>query len=56
MEAESFTTASVDGAQIVCRVIGKGPPLVVLNGFGVASADWAHLSLIDSHLPTNSSC
>ena len=39
MEAESFTTASVDGAQIVCRVIGKGPPLVVLNGFGVASAD-----------------
>jgi len=30
----------VNGARIVYRRIGKGPPLVVLNGFGATSADW----------------
>ena len=40
MEAESLTTVAVDGAQIVYRRIGKGRPLLVLNGFGATSADW----------------
>src|SRR6516164_1397828 len=40
MEAESFTTVPVDGAQIVCRRIGKGQPLLIFNGFAATSADW----------------
>jgi pimeloyl-ACP methyl ester carboxylesterase len=40
METGSLTTIATDGAQIVCSTIGKGPPLVVLNGFGATSADW----------------
>lgn len=40
MEAETATTVVVDGAQINCRRTGKGPPLLVLNGFGATSADW----------------
>jgi pimeloyl-ACP methyl ester carboxylesterase len=40
MEAESLTTVAVDGARIVYRRIGKGRPLVILNGFGGTSADW----------------
>ena len=40
MEAQSLTTVAVDGAQIVYRRIGKGRPLLVLNGFGATSADW----------------
>jgi pimeloyl-ACP methyl ester carboxylesterase len=40
MESDSLTTIAVDGGQIVCRAMGKGPPLVVLNGFGATSADW----------------
>jgi pimeloyl-ACP methyl ester carboxylesterase len=40
METGSLTTIAADGAQIVCRAIGTGPPLVVLNGFGATSADW----------------
>jgi len=31
MEPESSATTAVDGARIVCRTIGKGPPLLVLN-------------------------
>jgi hypothetical protein len=31
---------AVDGARIVYRRIGKRRTLVVLNGFGVTSADW----------------
>lgn len=30
----------VQGVQIVYRRIGKGPPLLVLNGFAATSADW----------------
>ena len=40
MQLESFITVAVDGAQIVYRAIGKGPPLLALNGFGATSADW----------------
>jgi len=40
MPPESFTTVAVDGAHIVCRRVGKGRPLLVLNGFAATSADW----------------
>ena len=40
MEPESLATVAVDGARIVYRRIGKGRPLLVLNGFGATSADW----------------
>src|SRR5215831_5066383 len=40
MLAESLPTMTVEGAQIVYRRVGKGNPLLVLNGFGVMSADW----------------
>jgi len=40
MPAESLTTVAVNGAQIVYRRVGKGRPLLVLNGFGATSADW----------------
>jgi len=40
MRPESLPTVAVDGGKIGYRVIGKGPPLVVLNGFGAASTDW----------------
>ena len=37
---ESIPTVAVDGARIVYRRIGKGRPLLVLNGFGATSSDW----------------
>jgi pimeloyl-ACP methyl ester carboxylesterase len=37
---ESLATVAVDGAQIVYRRVGKGRPLLVLNGFAATSADW----------------
>jgi pimeloyl-ACP methyl ester carboxylesterase len=40
MEAESLPMIEVDGARIVYRRVGKGRPLLVLNGFGATSADW----------------
>jgi len=40
MPAESLTTVAVNGAQIVYRRVGKGRPLLVLNGFGATSAGW----------------
>jgi pimeloyl-ACP methyl ester carboxylesterase len=40
MEPDSAATVEVEGVQIVCRTIGKGPPLLVLNGFAATSADW----------------
>ena len=40
MEPDSLTTVAVDDAQIVCRAIGKGPPLLVLNGYAATAADW----------------
>ena len=40
MQADSLTTVAVDGAQIVYRRIGKGRPVLVLNGFAATSADW----------------
>ena len=46
MQPDSLATVRVDGAQIVCRTVGKGPPLLILNGFAATSADWDP-SLID---------
>jgi pimeloyl-ACP methyl ester carboxylesterase len=40
MESDSSAMVGVAGVQIVCRTIGKGPPLLVLNGFAATSADW----------------
>ena len=40
MAAESLPMIEVDGARIVYRRIGKGRPLMILNGFGATSADW----------------
>jgi pimeloyl-ACP methyl ester carboxylesterase len=40
MQAESLASVAVDGARIVYRRMGKGRPLVVLNGFGATSGDW----------------
>jgi pimeloyl-ACP methyl ester carboxylesterase len=40
MEPGSAAMVEVKGVQIVCRTIGKGPPLLVLNGFAATSADW----------------
>src|SRR5437667_12678903 len=46
MEPDSSAMVEVEGVQIVCRTIGKGPPLLVLNGFAATSADW-HPCFID---------
>ena len=40
MAAESLARIQIDGAQIGYRRIGKGRPLLVLNGFAATSADW----------------
>ena len=40
MEGDSLTTVAVDGAQIICRRVGKGQPLLLLNGFAATGADW----------------
>jgi pimeloyl-ACP methyl ester carboxylesterase len=40
MAPDSLPTIAVDGAQIAYRRIGKGRPLVMLNGFAATSADW----------------
>ena len=40
MQPNSLATVAVDGGQIVCRAIGKGRPLLLLNGFGATSSDW----------------
>ena len=40
METELLPTVAVDGAQIAYRRVGKGRPLLVLNGFAATSADW----------------
>ena len=39
MEAESLPVIAVDGARIVYRRIGKGRPLVLLNGFAATSGE-----------------
>jgi alpha/beta hydrolase fold len=49
---DSLPTVAVDGGQIVYRIIGKGPPLVVLNGFGAMSSDWDP-SFIDGLVSSN---
>ncbi len=43
MANQSFEKLEVDGTQIAYRRIGKGPPLLVLNGFGATSSDWEPL-------------
>lgn len=40
MLSETAPTIAVDGVQIGYRRVGKGPPLLVLNGFAATSADW----------------
>src|SRR5262245_8421426 len=40
MEAQFLTTVAVEGAQLVFRRVGKGRPLLVLNGFAATSSDW----------------
>jgi pimeloyl-ACP methyl ester carboxylesterase len=40
MANESVVEVQVDGAQIACRRIGNGRPLVVINGFAATCADW----------------
>ena len=40
MEPDCSAMVEVHGVQIVYRRIGKGPPLLVLNGFAATSADW----------------
>src|SRR5438552_8660584 len=40
MAAELLATVPVDGGRIAWRRIGKGPPLLVLNGFAATTADW----------------
>ena len=52
MEADSLPMIAVDGARIVYRQIGKGRPLLILNGFGATSADWDP-SLIDGLASSN---
>jgi pimeloyl-ACP methyl ester carboxylesterase len=52
MQADLLTTVAVDGAQIVYRRIGKGRPLLILNGFAATSSDW-DLSFIDRLVSSN---
>jgi pimeloyl-ACP methyl ester carboxylesterase len=40
MEPDSLVTVAVDGAKLVYRRIGRGQPLLILNGFGATGADW----------------
>jgi pimeloyl-ACP methyl ester carboxylesterase len=40
METRASSTIAVDGGQIAYRRIGKGRPLLVLNGFAATIADW----------------
>src|SRR6201987_6276728 len=40
MAAESLAKIEVNGVQIGYRRVGKGLPLLVLNGFAATSADW----------------
>ena len=37
---EPMTTIPVDGGRIAYRRLGRGRPLLVLNGFAATSADW----------------
>ena len=52
MATESLARIYVAGAQIGYRRIGKGRPLLVLNGFAATSADWDP-SFIDSLASSN---
>jgi pimeloyl-ACP methyl ester carboxylesterase len=52
MEAESLATIAVDGARIAYRRIGRGRPLVIINGLAATSADWDP-SFIDRLASTN---
>ena len=52
MLSETAPTIAVDGVQIGYRRVGKGPPLLVFNGFGATSADWEP-SFIDGLASSN---
>jgi pimeloyl-ACP methyl ester carboxylesterase len=39
-DSSAMVEVEVEDVQIVCRRIGKGPPLLLLNGFAATSADW----------------
>ena len=52
MLSELVPTIAVDGAQIGYRRMGKGRPLLVLNGFAATTADWAP-SFIDGLASSN---
>src|ERR1051325_5574992 len=40
MRTDALTKVPVDGAQIVYGRVGKGGPVLVLNGFAATSSDW----------------
>ena len=40
---EPIATIPIDGGQIAYRRLGKGRPLLVLNGLAATSADWEPL-------------
>src|SRR5262245_18029045 len=40
MGADALATVPVDGTQIVYRRVGKGRPVMGLNGFAATSSDW----------------
>ncbi|HEU0210273.1 MAG TPA: alpha/beta hydrolase [Candidatus Udaeobacter sp.] len=40
MEPDSLSKVAADGVEIAYRSVGKGSPLLLLNGFAAASEDW----------------
>ncbi len=40
MTTERTESISIDGRRYASRVLGSGPPLVLLNGYSGTAADW----------------